>query len=312
MKTLALLLATVLALATLAAPPALAAAPTVEIKPTQLPRGADVAIPHVVGKTIVDGDTRIPVRAKYVQLLGVSGDAYVVQVPYRVLRVTTESREQVVRFRDGVDSLLSHDGEHVVLTAINQRGRSTVRVLDAATGTEVATRTFRKWAVSLDADGSEVALTATKPDRTLRWDFDADRTHRIARRAAGVVDFGADRVSTFTRNPYLGGCTVITSLSRPDQELWRSCREAVIRFSPDGERMVTTHKLADGPGPNRVTMRDASGTALTKYRSSWFSGIEWESNTALLLDANSRRLGATVRCELDECERATRVRRTEV
>ena len=63
--------------ATLVAAPA-SAVPTMTIKPTKLSRGADVAIPHLEGKTVVDGSVRIKVKAPTVRLVGKSGTAYVV------------------------------------------------------------------------------------------------------------------------------------------------------------------------------------------------------------------------------------------
>ncbi len=56
--------------ATLLAAPSAAAAATTTINPAKLPRGADVAVPHLEGKTVVDGTVRIPVKAPTVRLLG--------------------------------------------------------------------------------------------------------------------------------------------------------------------------------------------------------------------------------------------------
>ena len=46
--------------------------------PRNLPRGADVSIPHLEGKTIVDGAIRVRVKAPTLRLLGKSGASYVV------------------------------------------------------------------------------------------------------------------------------------------------------------------------------------------------------------------------------------------
>ena len=58
-------------------------------------------------------------------------------------------------------------------------------------------------------------------------------------------------------------------------------------------------------GSSRVPLREIDGTRLASYTTGWFSGWEWESPSALLLDVNGRRKFATVRCTLAACENAT-------
>lgn len=163
----------------------------------------------------------------------------------------------------------------------------------------------------LDADESRAVLTGTSPDRTLWWNYRSGATKRIVKRGGGTADIQADRLATLTGDPYEGGCTVVTKLSRPRAVLWRSCEDIPIAFSPSGRRMATVDLRADGLGPGEVTARRTKGgKTLATYQTYWFSSITWESNQALVMDANAKKRAATVRCEVDDCERASGLRRS--
>jgi hypothetical protein len=69
--------------------------------------------------------------------------------------------------------------------------------------------------------------------------------------------------------------------------------------------MVTFHILTDCLGPGEVDLRTTSGKKLATYTTNWFSGWEWESRDALLLDVNGQHKASTVRCTLASCENAT-------
>jgi len=306
-KTVLLALATLLALV---AAPATAAAPSVEVRPGALPRGADARLPHLAGDTITDGDLRVPAPpGSY--LLGRSGDAYVVVSETGIVRVSRDgATDRLARPAPDAQPTLSRDGRHVVLVRTSDDGRSRFRVLDAVTGDVVATRTFSGYASVLAADDGRLVLTASAPDRTQWWSFLSDATARIAGRLGGAADIRADRLATFTGDPYDGGCTVVTSLRHPTDVLWRSCDEAVARFSPDGRRMATMHILTDGLGPDEVHARRTSGGAeIATYTAYWFGTVEWETNRALVLDAHTQRRSALVRCVAGACERASAIRR---
>ncbi|GAB3197231.1 hypothetical protein GCM10027062_08510 [Nocardioides hungaricus] len=292
------------------AAPTPAAAPTIEIKPTQLPRGENSRVPWLVGdRVIVDGDTRIEL-ADPGYLLGRSGTAYLVVSTGRLLRVRADgTTRRIARLSVADGPVLSGDGDRVVVNRTVRR-HSRIRVLDARTGRQIVSRDFPRYTGVLDVDGGRAVLFSMAPARTLWWNFVADTTRPILRRGAGAADIGADRLSTFTGDPYQGGCTVVSSLRRPRQVLWRSCEDRPIAFSPNGRRMVTTDILSDGLGPGEVTARTTKGgKRLAAYRTYWFGAIAWETDRALLMDANTRRRAATVRCVVAECERASAVRR---
>ncbi len=312
MKTALALGAALLALmpGSLAAP-ASAAAPTVTIKPGQLDRGADSTVARMVGeRTIVDGDTRIELtRPAY--LLGESGDAYVVASYPRVLRVGADgTTERIARYSQNGSPELSSDGEVVLISRFGQ-DRSVVRVVDAESGDEVTTGRFGGYAGMIDARDGRAVMTSHAPARTFWWNYETGSTKRIVKRAGGTADIAADRLATLTGDPYQGGCTVVTRLTRPRTVLWRSCEEIPFTFAPNGRRMVTVSLLSDGLGPGQVTSRmTRGGKAIATYKAYWLATTTWEDNTTLLFDAHTKKRAAIVRCVVDACERASGVRRS--
>lgn len=297
-----------------AAAPA-AAVPETELRPALLDRGEDVSIPHLEGKTVVDGDVRLDVEAEAVSLLGKSGDDYVVGAAnssysgrFRVLRLTP-SGTRTVLFRDvPIHELeLSDDGAQIASSRI-RGSRTRVRVFDAVNGALQTSRWFRGSAAVLDLEAGRMVLGGWSPQRTLRWDTSSDAKERIVDRVGYEADISADRLATFTTDPYLGGCSVVTTLGETGDHLWTSCRRRVDTFSPSGTRMATIHILSDGIGPSDVWLRTAGGLLLAHYTAAWFGLLSWESDASLLLDTNGRTKSATVRCLVAQCERASVLR----
>ncbi len=292
-----------------------ASVPTTELNPGSLPRGEDVAIAHMEGQVVVDGDTRIRVHGARVELLGTSGSAYVVHVSAedgyskgRTLRVEADGSTLVLSRHDATADLrLADDGDHLVRARTLPHERTAVRVIDARTAEVVASRVFHSWVFTLDATAGRVVLSSWTPvARTVRWDFGSDTVRVIVHRTGGVADIGTDRLGSYTGDPYAGGCYVVSSLRHPADVLWRTCGERAVAFSPDGLRVATVGILDDGLGPSQVTVRRVSkGAVLARYAARWFGEVRWESDTALLLDANGERKSATVRCVLTDCERAS-------
>lgn len=307
--TLALLLGT--------AAPAPAVVPETELRPAGLDRGPDVALPHVEGRTVVDGNVRIPVRAGLVTLLGRSSSTgeYVVgtsnrtgDARFRVFRTDTEGdRTFLLRGVPVWEMVLSGDGTQLGL-ATSTAERTRMRVWSVEDGSLQATRRFPGSVSVLDFDEDRMVLGSWGPDRTFWWHTRTGDTRRIADRTGYAADIRARRVATYTADPYQGGCTVVTSLA-PQQTLWRSCRERVAEFSPNGARMATIGLLSDGLGATDVRLRRAGGRLLAHYSTAgWFGALQWETRTALLLDTNGARRAATVRCAVADCERASRLR----
>lgn len=299
------------ALVALVAAPAVAATPTIDIKPAQLERGEDSTVPRMVGhRTIVDGETRIELDEP-AYLLGTSGEEYVVASYPHVLRVSADgSTEQVTRYASAGDPWLSGDGEDLLISRIVQ-GRTMIRVVDTATGEAVSRGRFSGYVGVLDAAGGRAVVTGTSPDRTFWWNYRSGAVRPIVKRAGGTADISSDRLATLTGDPYEGGCTVVSRLSRPRVVLWRSCEDIPIAFSPSGKKMVTVFLLSDGLGPGEITARQTrGGRKIATYMSYFFGPITWETNRALLVEAHTKTRVTVVRCEVADCERASATRRS--
>ncbi len=296
----------------LAAPAA--AAPDIRLRPAALERGPDVTIPHVEGTTVVDGDTRIRVRAGQVRLLGTSGRAYVVGASdrsgtdhFRVLRLTSSGgRRVVLRGVPIWDTRLSGDGTQLAW-ADQGRHRTGIRVWNSRTGRLETHRRFKGAVNILDFDETRMVLGGWGPDRTFWWNTRTDQTLRIARRPGYAAKISADRVATYTHDPYDGGCSMVSTL-RGHHRVWRSCHQRVQVFSPLHGRMATIPILADGLGARDTWVRAPGGRLLAHYSARYFGVLTWETEKALLLDTNGARKAATVRCVVGDCERASALR----
>ena len=294
--------------------------PATLLAPAALPRGEAVTLPHVRGRTIVDGHVRIPVEAARVTMIGRSGTAYVVNASgadglrrLRTLRVDADGSTTVlVRGADASEFNLSDDGEELVRSTVVGHRRTRVTVQDVRVGPITARRVFRGFARVLDQRGNDRLITTSSPNRTFWWSTGSDTLRPVSRRFSHAADIDADRLAAYTGDPYRGGCTVVTRVTRPRTVLWRSCDERVDSFSPSGRRMSTVGILSDGIGPSMVLLRRTHGRLLARYTTrGWFGAVTWETGTRLLLDTNGRSRAATVRCVVKDCERASGLRPVE-
>jgi hypothetical protein len=305
-------LATALVLGTALAAPAQASVPTVELQPQKLNRGADIAIPHIEDGDFVDGTRRVELPGTIARVIGRSGDAWLVGTNNvdrnrnrRVVRVEADgSVVDVLRDIDTSTVILSADGSTLAWQASVSQGRKVITyAASAADGTVLGSRGPSRWVSLLDVDATRVVLSGG--DRVFQWKPVSGRSRTIVKKSGGMASIEHDLLSIYTKDPYLGGCTKLVGLSDAHETVWRSCRERVAGFSPDGTRMLTFHILTDGLGPGEIHLREVDGTRLATYTTGWFSGWEWESPTAVLLDVNGSRKSATVRCTLGACENAT-------
>ncbi|CAA9385467.1 MAG: hypothetical protein AVDCRST_MAG32-1956 [uncultured Nocardioides sp.] len=295
-----------------------AAAPRVDLEPAALTRGPDIAVPHVEGDDLVVGERRTDLPGARARLLGASGDAHVVSTSRqdgrrgRVLRVGADgSLTTLVAESTDIDVQLSEDGSRLVTTSYESRRASTIGVLSATTGEQLASRAFAGYPAVLSAKGGRVLLS-TERRGVFWWSTGSGRLRTVTLRTAGLANITHDLLTTYTDDPYQDGCTLLTRLSRPNRVIWRSCTDRVDAFSPDGTRIATVDILSDGIGPGRVTHREVDGTRLATYESTgWFGAFSWESPSTLLLDTYGRRKSAVVRCTLAACENATDPVRTE-
>ncbi|MBB6626505.1 hypothetical protein H5V45_04125 [Nocardioides sp. KIGAM211] len=298
------------------AAPAGAAVPETRVRPAQLDRGADQVGAHLEGKTVVDGDVRVPVRAGIVTLLGTSGDEYVVATSnangsgrFHTFRLSADGDRTPLL--DGVpifDQVLSRDGSQVA-RSVDRTGESTVvRVWSAVDGERVVSRRFPGSATVLDFDQQRMVLGSWGPNRTVSWDVAAGTTRRVVNKVGYAADLRADRLAVLTGDPYNGGCSLTSRLSTPARTLWKSCTEVVRAFAPSGGRTATVHILSDGLGPREVRLHATGGRLLARYTAGYYFGrIAFETPRDLLLETYSRNQGSTVRCALTDCERAERL-----
>lgn len=313
----------VLALAPLLAPllgaaPASAAPNTTKVRPATLEESPATSVPHVVGRTIVEGEQETRVRGRNVLLLGtVEPGAHVVSVRrkkageavYQVRLVRHDAADRtLLTLRDTEHAIAGQDGStFVVVRYLFRREVSRLRAFALPSGDEVARVRQRGYPSVLDArlsdDGGEVLLGRYERNVTSRWDLGTGKVTRVVGRAGFRADLAADRLASFTKDPYEGGCTVVSSLSDPDTRLWRSCEEAVETFSADGTRMTTTHILSDGIGPRQVIVREDDGSLVRRYRTDGFFARSWfEAEDTVLLDTRTGSATGVVRCVTRDCE----------
>lgn len=315
MKTRRLLTAALAALVLTATTAPAYAADTVDLgRPGTLERGDDVRLPHLEGDVIVDGGRRIEVR-HVVSLLGKTGDDYVVALERprgrpTVKRVSVTGEHWVLlRGREARFVELTDDGRYLLRN--DNSPRAVITAYDATDGAEVASRSFRRYGYVVGSGDGVVYVSRWSPSqRVIAWDVADDTRRRVVEQFGGLVDAAADRMLVYTGDPYQGGCSQVRVLSEPQTVVWESCRQRVAAFSPDGARMLTIGILADGVGPGEVQLREGDGTLLVRYVASWFGELGFEDADTVLLWANGKRRGATVRCDLTDCERASDVRRS--
>ena len=190
-----------LAMATplLAAAPSHAAPPDVTIKPGTLPRGPDVSGAHLQGKTIVDGDVRVTVKAPRVLLYGKSNDVYVVATGdkewgnTKLLQVRPSgATKQLAKFIDPFNTQLDADGGQVAYSYGDSISKPTIAVYDLALKDEVSVNAFASLPKLLDFDeGSVVASFADFKVKTIQWDTVSDETVRLTVRK-GLEQYGVD------------------------------------------------------------------------------------------------------------------------
>ena len=288
------------------------AAHTTTIRPARLDRGAGPGIPRQVGHRIVDGDVDVRVPGQEIQLLGKSGDEYVVVRWLRhgrghVERVAADGSRTVLLDRVVGDPRLSRDGRRLFETVTRTQSHTVVTVRSATTGVRQLRRSFPGFATVLDADRGRAIVGAWGPDRTVRWKLGKNRTKRITRTAGYFADIRADRLATFTADPYEHGCSVLTPLSAPHHRVWRSCRQLVLSASPHARRLLTTSIIMDGP-LGLVSVHRGHGRFVHSYRAPrMFGPGAWEDDRSVLLTTHGSKKAAVVRCTGGSCERASRL-----
>lgn len=285
--------------------------------PAKLDRGEVTPLFHSVGKAIVDGHRRIRVDpGEWMYPLGRRGGEYLVMTvddgfeKWQVFRVGADS--ELGRLAEGGSNvplpLASDDGSHVALLRTNG-ARTRVTVRNSLTGKVLRRRSFAGSVEMLDYGTRRLVLTewAARRSRTFWWNPHNNAQVRISRRPAHLAEVSADRVSLHFTRRRTDDCLRVVRLSAPGTTLWRSCRDQVVKFSPDGRRMVTSGE-SDDHRPPLLQVRRGHGRVLATYRARQFGFVEWEDNRSVLIEALGRTYTAAVRCRPPSgCERASRL-----
>jgi WD40 repeat protein len=312
--------AVAMAVMLLAVPAAAVAAPAEPLEPEQLPRGAAVRVPHVEGRTVVDGDRRIDINGKYVTLLASGPAGYVVRAAPglgtvgRILLVRPGGQPQKVRgvwFAD--DVTFSDDGQLFAQSTLLADDHSLIEVRRTRDGRLVASREFVEpdaGATIIEVSEDRLLFGRSRSGRVHLWDLKTGRLRQMAdqNRKIYAGDLRLGLLAAFTTRGRR--CSVVVPIADPDRVLWRSCRERVLAFSPDGRRMATTRKATDPSLPDLYTMRyvgvrTLAGRLLGGFTARSFRDVRWESDTRLLLDTAGTTTTAIVRCVAGRCRTAT-------
>ncbi len=313
LRALALTAATTALVGTALMAPTQAAAP-VDLQPEDLSRGADISIAHIEDGDFVLGDRTVDVGGDRAYLLGKSGRSWLVGTSdadggrLRIVRVKPD--DTVTLLKRGVPFFeleVSENGRFFVIAGRGTRRAVPIRVFSSLTGKLRIERDFANYPNAIGMDGPRVLLStwSSRGSGIKSWDTTTGSVTKVTRRPANLVDIGNDLLASYTKDPYLDGCMVVSRLSDPSDRLWKSCTERVAAFSPDGDRIATVHILSDGIGPGEVWERELDGTLLGDYTTGWFGRIAFEDNTDLLLEVNGDTRSATVRCSEGSCANAT-------
>lgn len=307
--------ATATALLLLLAAPAGAGSGSLD--PGSLPRGADLARPYVEGTTIVDGARVVDVPgARGLEILDVARTGWFVSKRTTFVDLAFVAHDGTQRRLPGADedTVFSPDGRFYTEAFLLSDGETQVGVHRVSDGKRLARRVFRSWvddnvgrfARPVDLDGGRM-LIGGAGGRVMVWNWrrDALRTVKDDTWHLQSGSLRRDIAAGFTAPGER--CTFVARLSRPGRELWRSCSQRVLSFSPDGRRMVTIERrVTPGLGKVRtIVLRTVRGRTLGRWTAEAFTDISWESDTKISFRVDGSSQSAMVRCSASQCANAS-------
>jgi hypothetical protein len=288
--------------------------PIIAIKPATIARGADIAVPHLEGTTIVDGAVRVPLNTARARLYGKWQGSYIAATGnkqwgnVKLWRVSSAgATKQLAAGIDPFNTLLDAEADQVVYSYGDSTSRPTIGLYDLGLDKELAARAFASLPTLLEFDQGLVVATFTSLTiKTVTWDTVANLVVKVNGKQSNYASKAHDLLGYFNKDPFLGGCQVLAHLSDPTDVLWTNCDERIEAVSPDGRRVATIPLLSDGIGPADVLLRKIGGTPLAHYTiAGWFGAVTWETSTKLLMESNGKNRSATIRCKVTDCDRAT-------
>ncbi|WP_210648617.1 hypothetical protein [Nocardioides sp. SYSU D00065] len=303
--------ATALLLAPLLPHPAPAGAALADLQPEAVARGADLARPYLEGETVVDGERRVDVAARHVELVAPARGGYVVTTGLAQARALFVAHDGSHRRLPGADgrTAVSADGRHYTEAYLLSDGVTKVAVRRISDGRRLASRVFSdvgRFAEPIDLEGGRV-LIGSGGGRVMVWHWRRDRLRVV------VHDERHVQVGTLTGDVYAAydaageRCTVVARLERPGRNLWRSCTEKVLTVSDDGRRIVTIDRRVEPTyeAVRELTARTVTGRVIGRWSAAGFADVRWEAGSVLTF----RLIGAThtamVRCTAAGCETAS-------
>lgn len=287
------------------------------LDPGALPRGTDLVRPYVEGTTIVDRARVVDVPdARGLAILAVARTGWFVSKRATVVDLAFVAHDGTQRRLPGADedTVFSTDGRLYTEAFLLSDGETQVGVHRLSDGRRLARRVFRSWADDnvgrfarpVDLDGARM-LIGGSGGRVMLWNWKRDslRTVKDDRWHLQTGSIRDDIAAGFTTPGER--CTFVARLSRPGRELWRSCSQRVLSFSPDGRRMVTIdRRITPGFGKVReIVMRTVTGRTLGRWRAEALTDIAWESAKKISFRVEGTSQSAMVRCSASQCANAS-------
>ncbi|MBF4160501.1 hypothetical protein [Nocardioides acrostichi] len=280
---------------------------------SNLDRGDDSAAPYLKGRRVIDDGHATRIGGQHPWLLGTATNGDYVVATWG----QDGSSVRLVTPGGGNEKFLSLDNDYAVLgsdgsTLVRQkyryhRGVSILTAFDVTTGDKLGRTRVPGYAQPLDAAAGTVLFSKYEKERTVSWDVSSGARSTLTRTIGYQADLTHDRMAAFTKDPYDGGKTRVTSISDPATALWVSTDEAVTGFSPDASHMTTDYILADGPGPSNLRVRTVSGEQTGRYQlgDGYFRSVFWEDASTVMFDARTQKASGIVRCAHKQCELAS-------
>jgi hypothetical protein len=301
------------------------AAAAADLDPLTLPRGADPAVPVLIGDTIHTGGRRIEAttRGQHIGLWRTSRGYVVHDVlsrnRSRLTYVGIDGGRRVLATFTGIGRGVSVSAAGHRIAWSRELGDTSfptmVTVANPDTGRVIAKRRFY-FAPVFGVTGHRVLITRKTPGTdflgaTWWWNYRSDTFTKVSHQHADSASILHDRV-LFSTGASERFCGRVSRLSHPRRTLWRTCRSGMHpeQWSPNGERALATHNYFDDAGTDRwLVVDDPTGnrTGRVTGRLDW--DAVWEGNRHFLVIAqNSDGIAAIVRCDVTgrRCERASR------
>lgn len=287
------------------------------LDPAALPRGADLTRPYVEGATIVDGTRTVDVPdSQDLEILGVAPTGWLVSKSRTFFDLAFVAVDGTQRRLPGADedTVFSPDGRFYTAAGLLSDGETQVGVRRLSDGKRLASRVFRSWidtnvgrfARPVDLDGDRM-LIGGSGGRVMVWNWRRDtlRTVKDDKWHLQAGSLRRDIAAGFTAPGER--CTFVARPSRPRRDLWRSCSQRVLSFSPDGRRMMTIDRRIT-PGFDKareMVMRKVTGKTLGRWRAESFTDIAWENDTTISFRVDGASLTSMVRCSASRCANAS-------